>query len=243
MDMLNTVGSKFSKLASIGKAAGAPALVGAGALGVGGFVGVNSYNKSTEEDSSDRLASAAGVGTSTAIYGAGAAGGAALIVGAPIAHAAKNVNVASILNKPVAMPNITAAGAKKFATSALGMGGAGALIGGAVGSQFNEENPNTGAAIGAAGGAVTGVVASTAMKGMNLWKNIGSVGRGGAIIGGALAIVAGSKALSPAQYQSESVSESDDAGSYSNTASSGVKSRLNKMNASGDMVFGLNSRR
>ncbi len=126
-------------------------------------------------------------------------------------------------------------------TKAFMAGGAalGAVIGGAA-----SDDTAKGAARGAAIGAGAGLVTKAAIGAISTYNKAGGFGKAG-LMGGAVlastAIFAGVRSLTrqPASMQ---YGETDASGEtqYSNSP---VKSRMESMNASGDIVLGLNNKR
>lgn len=118
-------------------------------------------------------------------------------------------------------------------------GGLGAITGAVIGSHISDD-PNKGAVTGGAVGLGLGIAAGRVSNASRTWSKWGSVSRGGtvlaasAVIGGALALMSGNDG--PAD-----VASPDDYGQP--PAQSGVRDRMSRVNASGDLVFGLHRSR
>jgi hypothetical protein len=120
----------------------------------------------------------------------------------------------------------------------LTVAGFGAVAGGLIGSKLSDD-PIRGAAAGAAIGGVTTLAARGATK---LWG--GSAWYAKAALVAAAAIGAGTATRAfthEDSYAAEDHSVSDGSGGYETEP--GVRRRMNSMNATGDVVFGLHSRR
>jgi hypothetical protein len=217
-------------------------LIGGGILAAGAFTGYRSFENNPDEE--QRYSRAASEGASGALAATGVIG-AGYLATVGIKRKANGIG-----SKQITLPKafnsaepITKASLKAFATKPLVMGGGLAAVGGLIGSQVDPDHPGQGAAIGAAGGGVTGVALSYGMKGKSLWKKIGPIGRGGAILGLALGVGAIARTYREPQYERSDKEVTDGYGDYFSVSDSGVKERLNTMNASGDVVLGLNRRR
>ena len=130
---------------------------------------------------------------------------------------------------------------KTFAGKVFGRGavsiGAGALVGGLI-TAYSEDDPGKGMKYGAAAGAA----AFLAYKGKRVWDVAGKIpgGKSALIIAGAAAIAVGGRAMTPdAEPEMEGVAER----SYGDYETHTVRERMDMMNASGDIVFGLHNRR
>lgn len=127
-------------------------------------------------------------------------------------------------------------------TTAFVAGGAalGAVLGGAT-----SDDKVKGAARGAVIGAGAGFVAKQAIRAVSTYSRASTLGKQAGIAGLAVlastTLFAGGRAMS-SQPASMQYGETDAAGEtqYSNSP---IKDRLNSMNASGDLVFGLNNKR
>ena len=117
-------------------------------------------------------------------------------------------------------------------------GGIGAIVGGVIGSQVSDD-PDKGAVVGAVAGSAAGIAVGQGVKASRVWSKFNSVGKAGvilsasAIIGGALKVINGSEPEVVDRPQREDVGY----------GSSGVQDRMQRMNASGDLVFGLHRQR
>jgi hypothetical protein len=120
----------------------------------------------------------------------------------------------------------------------LTMAGFGAAAGGLIGSKLSDD-PVRGAAAGAAIGGITTLAARGATK---LWG--GSPWYAKAALVAAAAIGAGTATRAfthEDSYAAEDHAVSDGSGGYETEP--GVRRRMASMNATGDVVFGLHSRR
>ncbi|CAK9249594.1 unnamed protein product [Sphagnum jensenii] len=212
-------------------------LIGGGIIAAGGYAGYKSYQKHTDEEITERAPHALADFGGTAIFATGVVGAGYL---ATRGIKPKMPGMPKILNST---EPITVAGLKSFAKKPLVMAGGLAAVGGIVGSQIDKEHPVEGAAVGVAGGAVAGAAIHYGLKGKNLWKKIGPLGRGAAI--GALALTVAGVAHTNREpsYESSDMAVPDGYGDSYNMSASGVKNRLTTMNAQGDVVLGLNRKR
>jgi hypothetical protein len=221
-----------------------PLAIGGTALGVGGFVGAKAYQNNSDMGE-DRVSRSASRGVSTALAaGTGLGLGAAAIKTGSFLHKNGVINSVPLTTKiSNAVSNTKSIEFNKsLLTKTPIMAGAGALIGGVIGSQVDKDNPAVGTAVGAGAGAGVGVLSKSALAGTKLWEKLGPIGRGASIIGASLGVAAVATSMKDKNYKSMDTAESDGMGSY-NLAPSGVKNRLNTMNANGNIVFGLNNKR
>jgi hypothetical protein len=130
-------------------------------------------------------------------------------------------------------------GGWKTALTRPGVSGSiGAVVGGVIGSKVSDD-PATGAVVGSVVGAGAGIAIGQGVKASRAWAKFNSLGKAGvilgasAIIGGALKVVNGSEPDIVDRPQPED-------NGYRN---SGVQDRMQRMNASGDLVFGLHRQR
>lgn len=122
-------------------------------------------------------------------------------------------------------------GGAKFGLATL----AGGVIGGSIGGK-------TGAAIGAG----VGLTASIAMRGMSRYKALGKMGPKLALPALAALAVAGfvgTKAMQTADPDARGVGIRNDQMGYDTEDESGLRRRMNLMQASGDLVMGLYNKR
>jgi len=134
---------------------------------------------------------------------------------------------------------------KSWAGKVLGRGSVaiagGALVGGLV-TGYNEDDPGKGALVGAG----VGAVAYAANKGKRIWNAASKIpgGRSALILAGGAAIAIGGRAMSPdAEPSMEGVATRDAVGGYETEVVTTVRDRMNTINATGDLVFGLHNRR
>jgi hypothetical protein len=125
----------------------------------------------------------------------------------------------------------TAGGWKNTITRMPVMAAGGAGIGALLGAKLNHDDPGRGAAVGAGVGAGGGLVASRAIRATQGWKKMWGVGKLGLLASAAVAVGVGANMMRPPQYETDQV------------ASSGVRSRMEMIGATGDVVFGLHNRR
>jgi hypothetical protein len=117
-------------------------------------------------------------------------------------------------------------------------GGLGAVVGGVIGSQVSDD-PAKGAVIGSVAGTAAGLAINRGVKASKVWSKFGSTSRVGiilsasAIIGGALKLVNGSQPDVVDRPQPED----------NGYRGSGIQGRMDRMGASGDLVFGLHRAR
>lgn len=119
-------------------------------------------------------------------------------------------------------------------------GGLGALVGGAIGSQVSDD-PTKGAVVGAAVGAGAGVAIGRAAKASQAWGKWGSLRRGGSIVAASIALGGALKILSGSDPEAADRATPEDNG-YSNV-DSGIRDRMSRIGAQGDLVFGLHNKR
>ena len=117
-------------------------------------------------------------------------------------------------------------------------GGLGAVVGGVIGSQISDD-PAKGAVVGTVAGAAAGLAINRGVKASKVWSKFGPVGKVGlilsasALIGGALKVVNGSEPDVVDRPQPED----------NGYGRSGIQGRMDRMGASGDLVFGLHRAR
>jgi hypothetical protein len=114
----------------------------------------------------------------------------------------------------------------------------GALVGSLV-TGYNEDDPGKGALVGAA----VGAAAYAANKGRRVWNAASKIpgGKSALILAGGAAIAIGGRAMAPDEEPSmEGVATRDAGGGYETNT---VHDRMNTINATGDLVFGLHNRR
>lgn len=238
---------------NLGRRHGTKAVLGTAALGVGTLGAAHNWSSHSNDELEDRVGNTVAGGVrGTLVAGAGLGIG-TMAVKKAARQAANSPKLSQpigefVSNSSVLKPFKQALNAPTIREALMGhaavTGSLGAVIGGAIGSQMGDKDASS-TAVGAGVGAVTGAAIKHAASAASLWKNIGPVGRVGAIIGATAAVAVGSKAiLGQGEHQSEDIAKSDGMGSY--TAQSNpttVKSRLNTINATGDIVFGLNNKR
>jgi hypothetical protein len=117
-------------------------------------------------------------------------------------------------------------------------GGIGAVVGGIIGSQISDD-PDKGAVLGTVAGAAAGVAINRGVKASKIWSKLGATSRVGlilsasALLGGALKVVNGSQPDVVDRPQPED----------NGYRGSGIQGRMDRMGASGDLVFGLHRTR
>ena len=117
-------------------------------------------------------------------------------------------------------------------------GGLGAVVGGVIGSQISDD-PAKGAVVGTVAGAAAGLAINRGVKASKVWSKFGPVGKVGlilsasALIGGSLKVVNGSEPDVVDRPQPED----------NGYGRSGIQGRMDRMGASGDLVFGLHRAR
>jgi hypothetical protein len=121
--------------------------------------------------------------------------------------------------------------------TAIGMG-----LGGLVGAQMDKDNPAAGAAMGMVAGGAAGLALRSGRNMAKSWSKTPRVGKAALIAGAAIGVTAAAHAFTHEQsYAADDTAVSDGRGSYEATA--GPRERMQSMNATGDLVFGLNARR
>lgn len=213
-------------------------LLAAGAAGAGGVALGAGYSKSHPDDGHPLMARATGAGILAAGAGAGLYASRNLLwkgakkgaeglvghVGGAVSAAGRETGFARTF---FGHPTVSAG---------LGMG-AGAFIG----SQISDD-PTEGGLIGGAIGTAAGLAATGGLKIGSLWKKtpkpVRALGFVAAAAAGGVALRAFAHEESPS---SEDHAVSDGMGGYE--SASGVRERARSMNATGDLVFGLNARR
>ena len=120
----------------------------------------------------------------------------------------------------------------------LTMAGFGAVAGGLIGSKLSDD-PIRGAAAGAAIGGVTTLAARGATK---FWGGSPWYAKAALVAAAAIGVGTATRAFTHEDsYTAEDHAVSDGTGDYETEP--GVRQRMNSMNATGDVVFGLHSRR
>lgn len=117
-------------------------------------------------------------------------------------------------------------------------GGLGALIGGYVGRKVSDDS-NAGTAAGAALGGGAGVAIGRVVRGSSIWSKWGGATRAGSIVAASVALGGALGLMSDPDYETTDVAESDNP----TPVRSGIKDRMGRMGANGDLVFGLHRSR
>lgn len=251
----SVLGSLTSRMWSSPISAGATAF----GLGAGTFAGAYSFF-GTEGSFSDK----ADAGLSSGIaYGVGGAG--LVLAGAyasafragfdryqgPI-HSAVGYGAARNIKDAAGYPASRAAsylsglgrefrtpgGYKSVLTRPVVSGGIGALLGAYVGSKVSDDSGHS-AAVGAVVGAGAGVAAGRLAKASSVWSKWGKSTRAGSILAASVALGGALKLMSAPEYETEDVEQSNDQA----PANSGIRDRMSRIGANGDLVFGLHRSR
>lgn len=112
--------------------------------------------------------------------------------------------------------------------------GTGAAVGAVLGSYLNKNDPEAGARTGAVVGGGVGLATAIGLRSSRAWKGIGHLGRFGAVGLLSGAAFAGASYVSRPRY---------DVMDHAVREDSGLRSRMNSMNANGDLVLGLHNSR
>ena len=137
------------------------------------------------------------------------------------------------------MKEIRTPGGWKTALQRPGVsGGIGAVIGGLIGSQVSDD-PGKGAAIGSVMGAGAGIAIGRVAKASAVWNKLGGVSRTGSILAASAVIGGALKLMSGPEPEVVDRPAPEDNG----YGSSGVRDRMGRIGASGDLVFGLHNSR
>jgi hypothetical protein len=117
--------------------------------------------------------------------------------------------------------------------------GGGAAIGAAIGAANGD--PVTGAAV----GATAGLAARMAYGATDAWKKAGKIPllRSAGVVGLSTMIFVGTQAMVDGEFAGEAGAIPDGMGGYEYGEPGGLKSRMSAMNATGDLVLGLNNAR
>lgn len=227
-------------------------LASAGAIATGAILGgVSGYRSDPQADLDERMERAANGSLGYAVLaGAAVPGLAMLSVAAPTLGtlAGKAVSggfrrVSSYLREAYWSSLQEKSFSKAFFGRAPIAAGAGGVLGAVIGSQVAEDS-GKGAFIGGAAGMGIGLAVRSGMRGSRAWKLLSKVpgGKSAALVLGAAAVGFGARALtSQPDYESSASAVSDEMGGY--TYQSGTRDRLDRLSATGDMVFGLHNLR
>lgn len=197
-------------------------LVGGGLVGAAGIIGANA---SAFRAGYDRYQ-----GTIDESIGYGAAKG---VKGAS-GMASKAAGRAGSYAQDIAAELRTPGGWKSAIQRPGISGGLGALVGGVIGRKVTDDS-NTGTAVGAAVGAGAGVAIGRVAKASSVWSKWGPVARGGSIIAASVAIGGALKVLAGSEPEEVATAQPEDSG----YGGSGIRDRMNRIGAQGDLVFGL----
>lgn len=108
--------------------------------------------------------------------------------------------------------------------------GAGAAVGALLGHHLDKNDPNHGAKVGAVIGGGAGLAGSMFLHASKQWSHLGGVGKTGIVAAASMAIAGIAAITKSPDYETVDVAPPRD---------SGVRDRMNRIGATGDLVFGL----
>jgi hypothetical protein len=114
------------------------------------------------------------------------------------------------------------------------MAGVGAAVGAAVGHSLNKEDPSRGAKTGAVIGGGSGLVLAGAIKTSRIWSGLNPLSKIGVIGAVSTAVFAGTVMATNPKYAYIDRAERED---------NGLRSRMDSIGATGDIVLGLHNQR